>query len=189
MICCMLFSSLSACIMLFYSSSFDRYSTYFGMCEWHWHQTQNMCNFDNFVIRLFHSPTITWNVCWTGYLELYRISSGYHYLSEDATKTVVCALILFGLDYCNAVHSRFPKHSLGRLQKVQNNAACLICWSSKFSHVSCHAFSSYTTLASNWEKEKKDWFHTAVTMSYTVVWRWTTQKYIDHHCLSFFFFF
>ena len=75
------------------------------------------------------------NVCRTCYLELRRISTIRHYLSEDTTKTLICAFALSRFDDCNALLSGSPKHLLDRLQKVQNNAARLIYRSSKFSHV------------------------------------------------------
>ena len=52
----------------------------------------------------------------TCHLELRRISTIYHYLSEDATKTLICAFVLSRLDDCNALLSGFPKH-LDRLKK------------------------------------------------------------------------
>ena len=86
------------------------------------------------MARLFHFNNVfqTSAVC---YLELRRINTIRHYLSEDATKTLICAFILSRLDYCKALLSFSPKHLLDRLQKVQNNAAQLIYRSSKFNHI------------------------------------------------------
>ena len=75
------------------------------------------------------------NVCRTCYLELRTISTIRHYLSEEATKTLICAFVLSRLDYYNALLSGSTKHLLDRLQKVQNNAARLIYRSPKFNHV------------------------------------------------------
>ena len=41
------------------------------------------------------------SVCRIYYLELPRISAIRHYLSEDVTKTLLCAFVLSRLDYCN----------------------------------------------------------------------------------------
>ena len=49
------------------------------------------------------------NVCRTCYLELRRISTIRHNLSENAIKTLICAFILSRLDYCNALLSGSPK--------------------------------------------------------------------------------
>ena len=73
------------------------------------------------------------NVC-RCYLDLRRISTICHYLTQDAAKTLICSFVLSMLDYCNALLSGSPRH-LDKLQKVQNNAAWLIYRSSKHSHV------------------------------------------------------
>ena len=69
------------------------------------------------------------------YLELRRISSVRHYLSEDATHTLVRTLILSKLDYCNSLLAGCPKYLLSDLQKVQNSAARLIFKAKRTEHV------------------------------------------------------
>ena len=69
-------------------------------------------------------------------LELRKISSVRHLLSAEATTTLVCAFIFSKLDYCNSLLASLPKHLIHKLQRIQNNAACLVCKSSKFEHVS-----------------------------------------------------
>ena len=54
-----------------------------------------------------------------------------HYLSEDATNTLICVFVLSGLDYCNALLSGSPKHLTGS-QKFKTT---LTGSSSKFNHV------------------------------------------------------
>ena len=75
------------------------------------------------------------NVCRLCYLEIRRISSVRHLLSDDATKTLLCAFVLSRLDYCNALLAGSPKHLIEKLQKVQNHAARLVFRCSKFDHV------------------------------------------------------
>ena len=75
------------------------------------------------------------NVCRLCYLEIRRISSVRHFLSDDATKTLLCAFVLSRLDYCNALLAGSPKHLIEKLQKVQNHAARLVFRCSKFDHV------------------------------------------------------
>ena len=41
------------------------------------------------------------NICRVAYLELRRISTICHYLSADATRTLICAFVLSRIDYCN----------------------------------------------------------------------------------------
>ena len=66
------------------------------------------------------------NICWTAHLKLRHISMIWGYLLVDATKTLVCSLVLSRLDYCNAVLCGLPQCLLYRLQKVQNTAAYMI---------------------------------------------------------------
>ena len=68
------------------------------------------------------------------YLELRRISSVRHLLSVEATKTLVSALVLSRLDYCNSLLAGCPQNLLLKLQRVQNNAARLILKCPKSSH-------------------------------------------------------
>ena len=74
------------------------------------------------------------NVCRLCYLEIRRISSVRH-LSDNATKTLLCAFVLSRLDYCSALLAGSPKHLIEKLQKVQNHAAWLVFRCSKFDHV------------------------------------------------------
>ena len=76
------------------------------------------------------------NICKVAYLELRRISSIRHYLTADATKTLVCAFVLSRVDYCNSLLAGLPKYLLDRLQRIQNNAARLICKASRSDHIS-----------------------------------------------------
>ena len=76
------------------------------------------------------------NVCRSAYFELRKISSVRHLLSAEATTTLVCAFVFSKLDYCNSLLAGLPKHLIHRLQRIQNNAARLVCRSSKFEHVS-----------------------------------------------------
>ncbi|KAK7098126.1 hypothetical protein V1264_002486 [Littorina saxatilis] len=74
------------------------------------------------------------NICKSAYLELRKISSVRHYLTTDATKTLVCSLVLSKIDYCNSLLAGLPKYLLDRLQRIQNNAARLVFKSSKYEH-------------------------------------------------------
>ena len=57
------------------------------------------------------------------YLELRRINSIRHYLSQDALKTLICAFILSRINYCKPLLAGCPKQLIRKLQKVQNSAA------------------------------------------------------------------
>ena len=74
------------------------------------------------------------SVCRACYLELRRIGSVRHLLTEEATKTLISAFVLSRIDYCNSLLAGCPKYLLFKLQKVQNNAARLVLRCSKSSH-------------------------------------------------------
>ena len=59
------------------------------------------------------------NICRSAYVEIQRISNIRHYLTIDATKTLLCAFVLSKLDYCNSLLSGSPKHLLDKLQILQ----------------------------------------------------------------------
>ena len=63
------------------------------------------------------------NTCRSAFYELRQISSVGKYLTIDATKTIVCSLVLSRLDYCNSILSGSSKCLIKNLQKVQNAAA------------------------------------------------------------------
>ena len=67
-----------------------------------------------------------------------RISSIRHYLSVQATKTLVSAFVLSRLDYCKSLLSGYPQYLINRLQMVQNNAARLISKAPKTDHTTLH---------------------------------------------------
>ena len=74
----------------------------------------------------------------TANFELRRIISIRHYLSVQATKTLVSAFVLSRLDYCNSLLSGCPQYLLNRLRKVQNYAARLILKAPKTDNIIPH---------------------------------------------------
>ena len=75
-------------------------------------------------------------VCQSTYLELRRIGSLRHVLTDEATKALVTSLVLSGLDYCNSLLSGMTQQLHEKLQKVQNCSARLIFKTSKCTHAS-----------------------------------------------------
>lgn len=76
------------------------------------------------------------NVCRAAYIQLRQISSIRHYLTPDATKTLICAFVLSRLDYCNSLLAGCPMTITNKLQRVQNAAARLVCKAKKSDHIS-----------------------------------------------------
>ena len=68
--------------------------------------------------------------------KLQRINFVRRYLSQDALKTLISAFVLSRIDYCNSLLAGCPKQLIHKLQKVQNNAARLICRTPKSDHIS-----------------------------------------------------
>ena len=60
------------------------------------------------------------------YAQIRQISSIRPFLTEEATKKLVCACILSRLDYCNALLVGLPDSTISMLQLVQNDAARLV---------------------------------------------------------------
>ena len=75
------------------------------------------------------------NICRSAYIEIRRISNIRHYLTIDATETLLCASVLSKLDYCNSLLSGSPKHLLDKFRKVQNSAARLVFKARKHGHI------------------------------------------------------
>jgi len=69
-------------------------------------------------------------VCRNAYYELRKISSIRHCLSSDATKTLICSLVL-----SNAPLAGSFDYLIEKLQKVQNNSARLITKAPKGHHI------------------------------------------------------
>ena len=66
---------------------------------------------------------------------IYNIRRIRKYLDPDSAKTIVHACITSKLDYCNGLLYGLPESQIGRLQRVQNTCARLICGSFKFSRI------------------------------------------------------
>ena len=48
-------------------------------------------------------------ICKTAFLEIQHISTVGHYLTDDATKTLVVSLVLARIDYCNSLLAGLPQ--------------------------------------------------------------------------------
>ena len=63
------------------------------------------------------------NTCRGANMQIRKINSIRHYLTESSSKTLITSTVLTRLDYCNSVYIGLPQKSLHRLQLTQNSAA------------------------------------------------------------------
>lgn len=64
-----------------------------------------------------------------------NITETRKYLTREATEMVVHAFVTSKLDYCNSLLYGLLKFLIAKLQSVQNSAACLVCMTRKFDHI------------------------------------------------------
>lgn len=87
------------------------------------HNVRNLgVTFDTFMSMDKHVN----NICRCSYGHLRNISRLRCYLTEPAVKSLVQALVISRIDYCNGLLYGLPKQTLGKLQRVQNAAARVI---------------------------------------------------------------
>ena len=56
-------------------------------------------------------------ICKTAFMEIRRISTIRHYLTDDATKTLVVSLVLSRIYYCNSLMAGLPQSLVGKLHR------------------------------------------------------------------------
>ena len=74
-------------------------------------------------------------ICVACNFQLYRLSSVRRYLTVDATKNAVQALITSRLDYCNSLLLNLPTSQIARQQRIQNKAGRLVTRTSMREHI------------------------------------------------------
>jgi hypothetical protein len=75
------------------------------------------------------------HICRSAYVALRQIGSIRSFLTVEATKKLICALVLSRLDYANSTLAGCSQQSIAKLQKVQNSAARLVLRTRKREHV------------------------------------------------------
>ena len=75
------------------------------------------------------------HICKICYFQIRNIRKIRPFLSVDATKKLVQALVISRLDYCNSLLYCIHETLLDKLQRVQNAAARLIFKTSKYEHI------------------------------------------------------
>ena len=74
----------------------------------------------------------------TTYCQIKNIQKIRSKLDNESTHTVVQALILLRLNYCNSMLQDSANYQLHKLQKIQNMACRVVCNLKKYDHVSNH---------------------------------------------------
>ena len=69
------------------------------------------------------------------YYHLHNIRRTKKYLSYENRKSIVQAIIMPRLDYCNGLLYGTPAVHLGKLQRLKNAAALLVCTVSRYDHI------------------------------------------------------
>ena len=76
------------------------------------------------------------DTCRSSYYHLRRINKIRNYLSDCGTKTLIQALVISRMDYCNSIYNGLPIKSLKKIQLVQNAAARVITKTKRCDHIS-----------------------------------------------------
>ena len=80
-------------------------------------------------------PQIT-SVVHSAYFHLRQIAQLHLYLDTKSLTTLVYALLVLRIDYCNALYMGLPMRLLWKLQQVQSTAARLLSGVKKHQHIS-----------------------------------------------------
>ena len=75
------------------------------------------------------------NTCKTALYYIHNIRRIRKYLSVETTRTLVHAVVIGRLDYCNSLLYGLPMKSISKLQRVQNAAARLITNTPRYDHI------------------------------------------------------
>lgn len=74
-------------------------------------------------------------ICKTSHFQLRNIRLIRKYLNQDAAATLIHSLISTRIDYCNSLLANLPTSTLRPLQGVQNSAARIVTFTSKYDHI------------------------------------------------------
>ena len=75
------------------------------------------------------------NMCKAAYYHLTNVRRIRKYLDEKASQTLILALVIGRIDYCNSILYGLPARELTKLQRLQNSAARIIFNIPKMCHI------------------------------------------------------
>ena len=73
--------------------------------------------------------------CRAAYFHIHNIRHIRKFLTKESTETLVHALVIGRIDYCNSLLYGLPAVHLDKLQRLQNSAARLISYTPRFHHI------------------------------------------------------
>ena len=72
------------------------------------------------------------------YYILRKVAHVQHLLNEEATKTIIQALMLSKIGYCNSIYQGAPMYAINKLQRLQNMGCRIIKKLDKYDHITPH---------------------------------------------------
>ena len=91
-------------------------------------------HFDKELKWTVHINRLTSNL----YHILRKVAHVQHLFNEDATKTIIQALVLSKIDYCNSIYLGAPTYAINKLQRLQNMGCRIIRKVGKYDHITPH---------------------------------------------------
>ena len=91
-------------------------------------------HFDKELKWVVHINNLTSNL----YYILRKVAHVQHLLNEEATKTMIQALVLSKIDYCNSIYQVAPTYAINKLQQLQNMGCRIIKRLRKYDHITPH---------------------------------------------------
>ena len=98
----------------------------------------SVCNLGFYMEKRDEGHMQVAKLCSTSYLMLRNIRTIRGYLDHDSAITLIRALIISRLDYCNSLMAGAPKYLLNRLQRIMNMACRVVYNLKKFDHITTH---------------------------------------------------
>ena len=91
-------------------------------------------HFDKELKWIVHINCLTSNL----YYILRKVAHVQHLLNEEATKTIIQALMLSKSDYCNSIYQGAPMYAINKLQRLQNMGCRIFKKIGKYDHITPH---------------------------------------------------
>ena len=102
-----------------------------------------VCNLGmHFDSELKHTVHIN-KLASSSFVTLQNVAHIRNHLDIPTTKTIVQALVISRLDYCNSLLLGIPKYNIDKMQRIQNMACRIIYKLPKYSHITPFLFDAH----------------------------------------------